>query len=148
MFCIFLAHLNRLWEVCRDVQIEPTFLEITENKFERKGNTADKARLGFSAIGLWNSYEKTLFDIKSQILSHSLILITLLQIYQQHEKKRRINTTKERLALRISHSFPLFSQVLGWHQTVPRWTKDGPSGSQTFEYHGPFDDLADSCGPL
>ena len=49
-------------EVCKDVQTEPTLLPINEN--QRKVNTADNARLDISARGLWNSCEKTFFDIR------------------------------------------------------------------------------------
>jgi len=41
-------------EVCRDVQIKPTLLKITQNKFKRKVFTADNAMLDISARGLWN----------------------------------------------------------------------------------------------
>jgi len=53
-------------EVCRDVQTEPTLLQINENDYQRKVNTADNARLDISARGLWNtnSCEKTFFDIR------------------------------------------------------------------------------------
>ena len=51
-------------EVCRDVQTEPTLLSINENDYQRKVNTADNARLDISARGLWNSCEKTFFDIR------------------------------------------------------------------------------------
>ena len=51
-------------EGCRDVKIEPTFLPINENDFERKFNAADNAWLDISARGLWNSCQKTLFDIR------------------------------------------------------------------------------------
>ena len=56
------AHIMR--EVCRDVQTEPTLLPINENDYQRKVNTADNPRLDISARGLWNSCEKTSFDIR------------------------------------------------------------------------------------
>jgi len=62
-------------EVCRDVQIEPTFMPINENDFERKVNTADNARLDISARVLWNSCEKMFFDIKD----HTSYLTVLFQ---------------------------------------------------------------------
>jgi len=40
-------------------------LPINENDFERKVNTADNARLDISAKGLWNSCEKTFFDVRN-----------------------------------------------------------------------------------
>ena len=51
-------------EVCRDVQAKPTLLPINENDYQRKVNTADNARFDISARGLWNSCEKTFFDIR------------------------------------------------------------------------------------
>ena len=53
-------------KVCRDVQTEPTLLPISENDYQKKVNThtADNARLDISARGLWNSCEKTFFDIR------------------------------------------------------------------------------------
>jgi len=76
-------------EVCRDVQNKPTLLPINENDYERKVNTADNARLDISARGLWNSCEKTFFDIRithptSQTYSGKF----LAKIYQQHEKEK------------------------------------------------------------
>ena len=51
-------------EVCRDVETEHTLIPINENDYQRKVNTADNARLDISAGGLWNSCEKTFFDIR------------------------------------------------------------------------------------
>jgi len=51
-------------KVCRDVQTEVTLLPVNENDYERKVNTADNARLEISAKELWNSCEKTFFDIR------------------------------------------------------------------------------------
>jgi len=56
-------------EICRDVQTEPTLLPINENDYERKVNTADSARLDIYMRGLWNSCEKTFFDIRITHLS-------------------------------------------------------------------------------
>ena len=85
-------------EVCRDFQTKPTLPPINENDYERKVNTADNARLDISARGLWNSCEKTFFDIRiiRYILSHSHILGSSWQRSTNNMKRRRrINTTKE-----------------------------------------------------
>ena len=50
-------------EVCHDVRIEPELLPI-EGERQRRGNTAEKARLDVSGIGVWGSYEKTFLDIR------------------------------------------------------------------------------------
>jgi len=76
------------WEVSTNVQIEPTLLPITENKSERKVITADNARCDTLARGLWNSCEKTFFDITiTHPTSQAYSVKSLLQIYQQHEKE-------------------------------------------------------------
>jgi len=83
-------------EVCRDVQIRTTLLPITKNDYERKINTADNAKLDISARGLWNSCEKTFFDIRiTHCTSQSYPGKSLAEIYQQHEERRRISATKE-----------------------------------------------------
>jgi len=76
-------------EVCRDVQTEPTLLPINENVYQRKVNTADNARLDISARGLWNSCEKTFFDIRiTHPTSQSYSGKSLTEVYQQHEKEK------------------------------------------------------------
>jgi len=84
-------------EICRDVQTEPTFLPINENDYQRKVNTADNARLDISVRGLWNSCEKTFFDIRitRHILPHSHILESPWQRSTNNMKRKRINTINE-----------------------------------------------------
>jgi len=70
-------------------------LPINENEFERKVNTSDNARFEISTKGLWNSCEKTFFDIR---ITH-----TTSQPYDDkpfnrsgnNMKNKRINMTKE-----------------------------------------------------
>ena len=62
-------------EVCRDVQTEPTLLPINENDYhQRKVNTADNARLDIPVRGLWNSCEKTFFDIRKDHTSYLTVI--------------------------------------------------------------------------
>jgi len=76
-------------EVCRDAQTAPTLLPINVNDFERKVSTSDNARLGISAIGLWNSCEKTFFDIRiTHPTSQSYSGKSLAEIYQQYEQEK------------------------------------------------------------
>jgi len=54
-----------------------------------KVNTADNARLDISARGLWNSCEKTFFDIRrTHRTSQSYSGKSLAKTYQQHEKEK------------------------------------------------------------
>jgi len=76
-------------EVCMDVQTEPTLLPINENDYQIKVHTADNARLDISARGLWNSCEKTFFDIRiTHPTSQSYSGKSLAEVYQQHEKEK------------------------------------------------------------
>jgi len=64
-------------------------LPITENDYQRKVNTADNARLDISARGLWNSCEKTFFDIRiTHPTSQSYSGKSLAEAYQQHEREK------------------------------------------------------------
>jgi len=78
-------------EVCRDVQTESTLLPINENDYERKVNNADNARLDISARGLWNSCEKTFFDLRiTHPISQSYFGKSLAEIYQQYKYNQRV----------------------------------------------------------
>ena len=52
-----------LREVCKDVKIEPELLPIG-NVDMRGANTAEKARLDVSAVGIWSSMERTFVDAR------------------------------------------------------------------------------------
>jgi len=71
-------------EVCRDVQTKPTLLPINENDYDRKVRTANNVRLDISARGLWNSCEKTFFDMRiTHPNSQSYSGKSLAEIYRQ-----------------------------------------------------------------
>ena len=52
-----------LKEICKDVKVEPELIPIGDTG-TRRGNTAEKARLDVSAIGLWSSMERTFLDVR------------------------------------------------------------------------------------
>jgi len=68
-------------------RLNPHFCQSMKD-LERKVNTTDNARLDISGRGLWNSCEKTFFDILKHPNSQSYSGKSLEQIYQQHEKKK------------------------------------------------------------
>ena len=69
-------------------------LPINENDYERKVNTADNARLDISVRGLWNSCEKTFFDIGITHLTSASYSEKSLARSTKNTKKSRISTTK------------------------------------------------------
>ena len=53
-----------LREVCKDVRIEPELLPIGEGGTGSR-NTALKARLDVSAVGVWSATERTFIDVRA-----------------------------------------------------------------------------------
>jgi hypothetical protein len=52
-------------EVCKDVQWEPQLLPLRGETFDLcSTNTAAEARLDISARGIWNTVDKTFFDVR------------------------------------------------------------------------------------
>ena len=56
---------NLMSEVCKDVQKELQLLPLSGEAFEwRSTNIAAEARLDISARGIWNTVDKTFFDVR------------------------------------------------------------------------------------
>ena len=69
----------------------PHFYQSMKMTIKEKSTlyTADHARLNISARGLWNSCEKTFFDISiTHPTSQSYSGTSLAEVYQQHEKEK------------------------------------------------------------
>ena len=76
-------------EVCHDVRVEPTLIPIAEDS-NRSGNTANKARLDVSGVGVWGPYEKTYLDIRvMHPNAPSYLNKSLDQVYEAHEKEKK-----------------------------------------------------------
>ena len=82
---------SMLSEVCKDVVIEPQLTPLTgETFFHKTANTADEARLDISARGVWNTLDKTFFDVRifhSQCPSN--MNLELKALYNKHEKEKK-----------------------------------------------------------
>ena len=52
-----------LKEVCKDVKVEPLLLPLG-NSGTLSSNTAEKARLDVSAVGVWSPMERTFLDVR------------------------------------------------------------------------------------
>ena len=78
-----------LREVCRDVKVEPELLPLG-NTGTRSRNTADKARLDVSAVGIWSPMERTFLDVRvTHPNSPSYRDKTIEQIYIHHENEKK-----------------------------------------------------------
>jgi len=108
-------------EVCRDVQTKPMLLPINKIDYERKVHTADNAGLGISATGLWNSCEKTFFDIRiTHPTSQSYSGKSLAKIYQRHEKEKDKYNQRE-IDIEMSSFNPLVFTTSG--EMAPEWNR-------------------------
>ena len=77
---------------------QPHLIPIESEKFQQKGNNADKARLDVAdkarldtaARGLWSTFERTLADVRIfNPNSDSYLAQTLAQLYTQHENQKK-----------------------------------------------------------
>ena len=111
-----------LKEICKDVKVEPKLIPIG-NVEMAGGNSAEKARLDVSAVGLWSPMERTFLDIRvMHPNSPTYRQKNIAQVYvqQECEKKRAYN---ERVLQVEKASFsPL---VFGWYEEwVKRFSKN------------------------
>ena len=78
-----------LKDVCKDIKIEPELMPLG-NSVTQSSNTAEKARLDVSAVGIWNSMERTFIDIRvMHPNSPSYMDTTPDQLYSQHEREKK-----------------------------------------------------------
>ena len=76
-------------EVCHDVKVEPELLPV-EGDSVTNGNSAEKARLDVSGVGVWGPYEKTFLDIRvMHPNSPSYLNQPLDQLYTRHENEKK-----------------------------------------------------------
>jgi hypothetical protein len=73
--------------VCKDVKVEPELIGCTEMA---GANTAEKARLDVSAVGLWGPMERTFLDVRvMHPNSPSYRQKSIEQLYHQHEREKK-----------------------------------------------------------
>ena len=84
-----------LEEVCKDVQTEPKLLPLTGETFQlRSTNTRPDARLDISARGVWNTMDKTFFDVRIFHDGNKTNSGPIDKVFHTHEaeKKRTYNS--------------------------------------------------------
>ena len=81
-----------LKDVCKDIRVEPELLPI--GNCTNSDNTAERARLDVSAVGVWSPMERTFMDVRIvHPNSPSYQGKKMEKIYEMHEneKKRKYN---------------------------------------------------------
>ena len=100
-------------EVCHDVKVEPELLPI-EGDCNMRGNTADKAWLDVSGVGVWRAYEKTFLDIRvMHSISPSYLNKPLDQVYSLHEKEKKRAYSERVLQIERGSFTPIVLSTFG-----------------------------------
>ena len=118
----FEAHL--LTDVCKDIKIEPELLPIGNSR-TLSTNTADKARLDVSAVGVWSPMERTFLDVRVfHPNSPSYLNSSPEQLYLQHEReKKRVYNDRVLQVEKGSFSPLIFSTTGGMGPEATRYHK-------------------------
>ena len=106
---------NLMSEVCKDVQREPPLLPLSGETFDlRSVNTAAEARLDISARGIWNTVDKTFFDVR---VFHpgaaSNKCKTIDKAFEKHEEEKKRTYNKRILEVEKATFTPLVFSTSG-----------------------------------
>ena len=100
-------------EVCFDVKVEPVLLPL-DTDIARNGNTAEKARLDVSGVGVWGPLEKTFLDVR---IMHpnapSYINKNIKQVYSSHEKEKKRTYNERVLQVEKASFTPIVMSTFG-----------------------------------
>ena len=98
----------------RNVQVEPTLIPTRGDHLRAQTNRADQSRLDVAATGVWNSFERTFYDIRvTHPFAPSNCSKDLAQLYRHHEQQKK-NMYEERVIENEKGSFcPLIFSTTG-----------------------------------
>ena len=114
-------------EVCKDVQREPPLLPLSGEMFNlRSTNTASEARLDISAPGIWNTVNKTFFDVRVfHPGAESNKAISIDAAFERHEQEKKRTYNRRVLEVEKATFTPLvFSLLDQWGGKLRNFTKD------------------------
>ena len=104
---------NILKDICKDVRIEPELLPVG-NVVVDSSNTAEKARLDVSAIGIWSPMERTFLDVRIvHPNSASYRDKTIEKIYEMHEKEKKRSYNQRIMQVERATFTPLVFSTTG-----------------------------------
>ena len=79
-----------LQEVCKDVKTEPKLIPLSGESFRLKStNTRQDARLDISARGVWNTMEKTFYDVRVFYDGNTSNDGPIEQLFRKHEQEKK-----------------------------------------------------------
>ena len=102
-------------EVCKDVQREPPLLPLSGEMFNlRSTNTASEARLDISARGIWNTVDKTFFDVRIfHPGAESNKAISIDAAFERHEQEKKRTYNRRVLEVEKATFTPLVFSTTG-----------------------------------
>ena len=102
-------------EVCKDVQREPPLLPLSGEMFNlRSTNTASEARLDISARGIWNTVDKTFFDVRVfHPGAESNKITTIEAAFEKHEQEKKRTYNRRILEVEKATFTPLVFSTTG-----------------------------------
>ena len=113
-----------LKDVCKDVKVEPELMPIG-NATPDSTNTAERARLDVSAVGIWSPMERTFLDVR--ILhpnSPSYQGKTVKKLYEEHENEKKRSYNQRVIQVERATFTPLiFSTSGGMAQECTKYHK-------------------------
>ena len=106
---------NLMSEVCKDVQKEPQLLPLSGEAFERRyTNIAAEARLDISARGIWNTVDKTFFDVRIfHPGAQSNKAVTIDAAFEKHETEKKRTYNRRVLEVEKATFTPLVFSTTG-----------------------------------
>ena len=106
---------NLMSEVCKDVQKEPQLLPLSGEAFERRStNIAAEARLDISARGIWNTVDKTFFDVRIfHPGAQSNKAVTIDAAFEKHETEKKRTYNRRVLEVEKATFTPLVFSTTG-----------------------------------
>ena len=112
-------------EVCHNIQIEPELLPIAREGPQRRGITAEKARLDVAGVGVWGAYEKTFLDIRiMHPNSPSYLNKPIKDLYVMHEQEKKRNYNERVLQVERGSFTPIVGSTFGgWGNEAERHHK-------------------------
>ena len=102
-----------LKDVCKDVKVEPELMPIG-NATPDSTNTAERARLDVSAVGIWSPMERTFLDVR--ILhpnSPSYQGKSIEKLYDEHEREKKRSYNQRVIQVEQATFTPLIFSTTG-----------------------------------
>ena len=102
-----------MFYICKDVKTEPELIPI-DSDYKVAGNTAEKARLDVSSVGLWSPLQRNFMDVR---IFHpnapSYQKKSLKSLYETHERQKKAAYNSRVIQVEKSTFTPMVLSTFG-----------------------------------